>query len=182
MEGNNDAEFDTGHISLFLQPNVGNHFMGLFTHTHTYIYMHIFNTCVYIYRYMYGQYIQPKKKKIQPTPCEKQKSNLDNCDEFKERAEFKADEKVIISLDIEQILGEVEFDLKLCMMEKRTKSIPTLRKKIQYVQFVKLKTSIWVYKSGPLENVMAVFLAAWSNFQEVHCQNLQEEQILVATE
>lgn len=81
---------------------------------------------------------------------------------------------MIVSLDREQILKAVEFDLELCMMEKRTNSVPTL-KKIQYVYFMKLKTSIWVYRSGPLENVMAVFLAAWSNFQEVHCQNLQEE-------
>lgn len=64
-----------------------------------------------------------------PTPCEKQKSNLDNYDEFQEPAEFNAVEKAIISLDTEQILKAVEFDLKLYMMEKRTNSIPTLRKK-----------------------------------------------------
>lgn len=64
MEGNNDAEFDTGHISLFLQPNVGNHFMGLFTHTCIYIYAHIQHVCIYIQIHVWTVYIAKEEENL----------------------------------------------------------------------------------------------------------------------
>lgn len=67
---------------------------------------------------------------------------------------------MVVALGIVQILKPIEFSVKLCVMEKRASGVLTFRKKIQSVWFMKLKATIWVHRSGPLENVTAVFLAA----------------------